>query len=785
MRLLSTIFLLLAVVFPIGSISQTSEQAALLALQGSSSTTLDQAALQQLLAQQRNKSGSTIRGNGGTIGQSDTSNLFLPGDTLLMSPQEDDTLYFVERIDTVDSDHPRKDTTIVERIGRLRNDPTRMVVRRRVRVDRKVIKGAERYEIEFFRSLPTSLFSSTTNAVNGEYPLKAGDVLVLTLWGEVEREFSLNVNNQGKVLVQGAGLVPVSGLTLADAEEILKQKLGKVHSGINQNRTHVNLRLETLSPVKIFLLGEVSKPGGYVYFGNTSIFQALYLAGGPAETGSVRSIKITRGDTSFTVDLYDYLMHGKIPEPSVLHDGDIVHLPRAAILVEVQGDVGRPAIYELKEKEGIKELLDFAGKINVTAAPQKMLLLRVSDSGKADYLDLPAPHEFISGDVTQEVKNGDVLLVKKNSEKPSDYITVLGAVKYGGVFQYKPNMTVAQSIELAGGLRDDSYDGRIQIIRPKSKGGYRLSALPMKDAASHVLEKLDTILVYSSRELHRPDSVLITGAIFSPGWMEYYEGMTVKDLILQAGGFRPNRSPGVVRVEHLKPETRGVDIKVLQITDNYDVDGSASYVLKPWDHVEIPVDPMFHRALLVTLAGGFKQPGRYALLQPGERIADLIKRTGGFHEDAFILGAKFYRKGGKIGFIAIDLQLALEGDPLHNLELQSFDSIFVPLPQVHVRVNGEVGFPTNVLYTPGKDAYWYISRAGGFKETSDEERVMIRYANGTVVPADDADRDPDPGSEIIVQYKEPPLPVDWFKVATTVATLITAAVGVLALIFKN
>jgi len=754
------------------------------ALQSGGTSGLDPILLKQLLAQQRNKTG-TIQGQAGTIGQTDSSNLFLPGDTILMSPNIPDTLYYVERLDTIDADQVKGDTTIVDRLKRLASDPTKLVVRRKIPVDRKVIKGPERFEIMFFRSQPQALFSSTTNAINGDYPIKAGDKLVLTMWGELEKEYPLNVNNQGKVLLPGGGLISVAGLTLLKAEEILKQKLGKAHAGIAQNRTQVNLRLETLSPVKVFLVGEVSKPGGYVYYGNTTIFQALYLAGGPSELGSVREIQISREDTTFTLDLYDYLMHGKASEPSVLHDGDIVYLPRAKFLVEVQGDVGREAIYEMKAGEGIKELLEFGGGINASAANQKMLLLRRSEDGKPDYMDLETPKAFMAGGAKLELKNGDVVRVKKNTEAPSQYVTILGSVKYPGIQQFKESATVADVIAQAGGLKTDAFEGRIQVIRPKEKGGYKMSALAVDKASGISLQALDTILVYSAKEFHRPDSVLITGAIFSPGWVEYYEGMTVKDLILQAGGFRPNRSPGVVRVEHLKPETRGVDIEVLQITDNYDVDGSASYVLKPWDHVEIPVDPMFHRALLVTLAGGFKQPGRYALLQPGERIADLIKRTGGFHEDAFILGAKFYRKGGKIGFIAIDLQLALEGDPLHNLELQSFDSIFVPLPQVHVRVNGEVGFPTNVLYTPGKDAYWYISRAGGFKETSDEERVMIRYANGTVVPADDADRDPDPGSEIIVQYKEPPLPVDWFKVATTVATLITAAVGVLALIFKN
>jgi len=711
--------------------------------------------------------------------KTDSAALFLTNDSLAGAPNgRQDTLSYFIKQDTVAVDSLIGDTTIVKRMG-FTSDRRHVIVKRRVVLNTAHKFG--RYEISFFQTNPASLFGSTTNAINGDYPLKAGDVLVLTLWGEVEKEYSFKVNNQGKVLVEGIGLVSLNNTTLAAAEAILKQKLAKIYSGITRNRTFVNLRLETLSPVKIFLVGEVSKPGGYVFYGNTSIFQALYLAGGPNLLGSVRSIQVTRGDTTFTVDLYEYLMHGKKPEPSVLNDGDVVFLPRASVLAAVKGDVGRPAVYELKTGETVKDLIQFAGFANPTAAKQKMIVNRIQPDGRRDYVTIGTPESYAQSKDAFPMQDGDSLLVYASSEKSRDHATVIGAVKYPGTYQLKAAMSAADLIAVAGGVLDETYLGRVQVMRPLVAGGSQLlsQTLDASAAGGLALAPCDTLIVYSMKDLHTADSITISGAVLKPGRYLYQVGMTPKDLILKAGGFLPNRKREAVRVDHVRKDSRGMEVAQVKIADNYEADAGSQVELLPWDHVEVPVDPNFYRPQKVKLAGAFRSPGEYSLLQPGERMKSLIDRAGGFQDDAYLQGAQFFRNKDTIGQIGFNLVQSMNGEENDNIQLQDGDSVFVPIPKAHIRVVGEVGYPCNVLYRPGKSIAWYITQAGGFRETSDLNRVMIRYANGSVSTEYDAERDPDAGSLIIVPYKQPPEPVNWSQVATTFATVIGAVATML------
>jgi len=644
--------------------------------------------------------------------------------------------------------------------------------------------SARRYELTVFETANAGVFASTTAGVNGDYPLKAGDQLVLTLWGEVEKEYPMTVNNQGKVTVEGIGMVSLNNTNLAEAEAILKNKLSKIYSGIARKATFVNLRLEDLSPIKIFILGEVNKPGGYVFHGNTSVFQALYQAGGPNAKGSVRMVQVTREDTVFQIDLYQYLMHGKKPQPSVLLDGDIVFLPRASILAEVKGDVGRPAIYELKPGEGVTELLEYAGKINPTAAEQGMVVERVFAGGRKDYTTIGTPRSYMEGADKYVLQDGDILQVFQSIEPSVQSVTILGSVKYPGTYQFMPGMLASDLVKVAGGPTEQTYDGRIQVLRPLPKGGYNLYSQSLRGEGVP-LQFRDTLIVYSARDLFKPDTVTIGGAVAKPGSYEFYEGMTAKDLILLAGGFLPHREQGRLRLGRLNETGRGTHTQVLTIADNYEAEASGSSIpLKPWDHVEVPVNPDFHRPEKVVLFGAFRNPGTYNLLHPGEKLEELLKRSGGFQEEAYLEGAQFFRHAlvrdtlDTLGQIGLDLVKTLKGDSRNNVLLRDGDSLYVPVLTVSVRVSGEVGFPTNVLWRKGRSAEWYVSQAGGYSLFSDPERVMIKYANGSIVLASEAERDPDPGAEIIVPYKKPPDPVHWTQAVGAFSTLAAALVSI-------
>lgn len=735
----------------------------------------NEASIMQILNMERAK--GTQKSTLNSAHTTDSLSMFLTPDSALEVPLDGDTLYYRIETDTIPLDSVRYDHSIVAELGILADQW--VIVKRRIPISKEE-QPPERYEAIFFKNKSGGLFSSTTNAVDADYPLKAGDELVLTLWGEVEKESKLQINNQGRVLVEGIGLISLNGLNLGKAEQVLRTRLSRIYSGIRHKKTFVNLRLESLSPVKVFMVGEVEKPGGYVFYGNTDVFHGLYMAEGPNEIGSVRSIQVSRSDTTLTVDLYDYLMHGHKSKSSVLYDGDIVYLPRAEMIVEIKGDVGRPGRYELKKGETLKDLILYAGGVNVTTANQTMILQRIFPSGRQDFMDLKSPYAYLQGQDSFTMQDGDILTVSRSSDLPKEYITVIGAVKYPGTYQYQDSMKVPNVIRAAGGLLESTYQGRVQVLRTLVQGGNQMYSQPLEGENLMSLLPRDTVIVYDQQSMYIPDSVTISGAVMNPGAYLFQSGMKAKDLILLAGGFLPNREKGVLRIEHVRSDSRGMEVLYVNVADNYDFQTSQDIALRPWDHVEVPIDANFHRPYKVKLAGAFKKPGEYSLLYPGERIKDLIARTGGFQEDAFLDGAQFFRAKDSIGRVGIELKKALAGAKLHNVELQHGDSLFVPVPSVHVRVMGEVGFPSSVLYRPGKDISWYIAKAGGFKESSAEDQVMIQYANGSVSTAEDADRDPDPGSLIVVPYREPDPPINWVSVAGAVASILSAVATTIA-----
>lgn len=737
--------------------------------------------MQKMLQQERtgaSKSGAMAL-QSGVLGANDSTSLLLPPDSVMLGGpgMRPDTMMVTSVLDTIPLDSVKLYEDI-EELLEISSDGKGQIVRRKKLVPRQ--HQAKRYEQAIFETADPSIYASTTAGVNGDYPIKVGDALVLTLWGEVEKEYPLNVNNQGKVNVEGVGMVSLNNTNLAEAEAILKTKLAKIYSGVNRKATFVNLRLETLSPIKVFILGDVVKPGGYVFHGNTSVFQALYQAGGPNGKGSVRSIQVTREDTVFQIDLYQYLMFGKKTEPSVLLDGDVVFLPRASALVEAKGDVGRSAIYELKPGEGVTELLEFAGKINPTAADQGMVVERLFLGGRKDYVTIAPPKAYVTGGEKYPLQDGDVLQIFQSAEPSNVSVTILGSIKYPGTYQYLQGMLASDLVKVAGGPTEQSYEGRIQVLRPIAKGGYNLFSQSLAGQGIP-LQPRDTLIVYSARDLYKPDSVTVGGAVVKPGAYEYYAGMTAKDLILLAGGFLPQREEGKLRLDRLNATGRGTHTQVLNIADNYEAEASGAAIpLKPWDHVEVPVNPDFHRPEKVVLYGAFRKPGTYNLLYPGEKVGELVARSGGFQDEAYLEGAQFYRHAlvrdtlDTLGQIGLDLNKALKGEGRNNIQLRDGDSLYVPVLKVSVRVSGEVGFPTNVLWRKGRMADWYVSQAGGFNLFSDPERVMIKYANGSIVLASQADRDPDPGSEIIVPYKKPPEPVQWTQIVSAFGTVMTA-----------
>lgn len=670
------------------------------------------------------------------------------------------------------------DTLLVDSLG---NPLPDSLARRMRKKKRKPIP--KRYEQRIFQSVDRSAFNSAHGAAGRNHILGPGDGITVSLWGDKEKEYDLVLNSEGKVFLEGVGLVPLAGFNLDEAQAKLKERLARIYSGIGRGTAHVDVSLGKAGPIKVFVLGEVKLPGGYVFTGNAGVLSALYFAKGPTDIGTVRNLQLTRGGKKYPIDLYDYLMHGQNPTPEVLQDGDVLFADRADALVDIQGDVGRPATYELKKGEGVKELLEFAGHLNPTAASHRLVLQRVFPGGKLDYMDLASPQDYLDGKAKMELQDGDRVTVYKSTETPRDFLTVTGPVKYPGTYAYEGIRNVTDLIDRAGGLREDAFLGRAHVVRFHPDGSSELYAYSLDTTRSDSirLQPRDNVILYSLKDMYLPDSVEVAGAVFNPGKYEFHEGMTAKDLVMQAGGFLPHHEPGRLLVFREGKSNRKVEQITIETKEGLAKTNESSR-LRPGDLVQVPVNPNWYKTEVVTLDGLFLHPGKYGLLFPGEKLAAVIERAGGFKENAYVAGGRFFRSRDSVGRVGVDIKRALESPRSKaNIPLVGGDSIFVPERANTVKVMGEVGFETSVLFKDGASAMYYIEKAGGFTRRSEKDRVVVQYANGETSRDGYFNRKPDAGSVIYVPQGPEPKPIDWF--AGINALLGTAGV-VVALILS-
>jgi polysaccharide biosynthesis/export protein len=642
----------------------------------------------------------------------------------------------------------------------------------------------KRYEQRIFQSVDRSAFNSAQGAAGRNHILGPGDEVIVSLWGDKEREYDLILNPEGKIFLEGVGLLPLAGSDLDDAQAKLKQRLARIYSGISRGTTHVDVALGKVGPLRVFVLGEVKVPGGYVFTGNAGILSAMYFAKGPTDIGTVRNLQLTRGGKKYAIDLYAYLIHGQSPTPEVLQDGDVLFAGRADALVDIQGDVGRPATYELKKGEGVKEVIEYAGGLNPTAAAHRLVLQRVFPGGKLDYMDLASPQDYLEGKAKMELKSGDRLMVYKSTEQPRDFLTVTGPVRYPGTYAFEGIRNVTDLIARAGGLREEIFLGRAHVLRFHPDGSSDLFAYSLDTTRSDSinLQPRDNVILYSIKDMYLPDSVEVAGAVFKPGKYEFHRGMTAKDLVMQAGGFLPHHEPGRLLVFREGQRDRKVDQIAIATKDGL-AKVQESMTLQPGDFVQVPVNPNWYKTEVVTLEGLFLHPGKYGLLFPGEKLASVIERAGGFRDNAYVAGGRFFRSRDSVGRVGVDIMRAMESQRSKaNIALVGGDSIFVPERSNTVKVVGEVGFETSVLFKSGASALYYIEKAGGFTRRSEKDRVVVQYANGETSRDGYFNRKPDAGSVIYVPQGPEPKPIEWFTgINAILGTLGVAAAVILSI----
>lgn len=643
-----------------------------------------------------------------------------------------------------------------------------------------------RYGRKIFRNADPSMFASFTGAVGANYQLGPGDEMILALWGQKDARYQIVLDRDGQASIEGLGAVSFNGKTLHQAEEMLRKRLSRIYGGLTNGQANMDLTLGKLKRIRVFVVGDVVKPGGYLLSGNTSVLAALYQARGPSDVGTERLVQIHRGGSVTKIDLYDYFFKGKRPVNDVLQDGDVVRVSRKGAIVRARGDVGNPGYYELLPKEGAKDLLEYAGGLNATSATAPLSVLRTFENGRKDAVSLPTPQEILKGSAKAVLQDGDEVLVQPGRDPSQKTVHVRGEVRFPGNYPWSEGVSAGAVLQMAGGPGKEAYLGRGVVERTENNGLRSQLRVTLDPASSLPLQPLDTITVYHRGKLLFQDSVTVSGAVRKPGKFAYRNGMTVKDLILQAGGFLRWAEFGKVRLENLRADNDSIQVEVLDLDSSLSA-AAADRSVSAFGHVAVPYNPQYRKMETVTVRGYVVHPGTYALEAPDERLSSLLKRCGGPRPGGYLDAAKLMRAEDSTGRIAVDFPEVLKKPgSITDLPLRDGDTIDVPRRPVTVRVEGRVRRPSNVVWVEGKDWKWYIDMAGGYADSANREGVYVQYANGSIQTRDGGIKtSPNPGAIVNVPM-EIPTPITFGETIGGInAVLATVVAGLTIFVLLN
>jgi len=632
---------------------------------------------------------------------------------------------------------------------------------------------------DLFLSAPDGYVPPDLGPVDDGYVLGPGDEVVVQLWGATELVQSVTVDREGRGFVKDVGLVPLAGRTLAAARRDLKLRLQEIHSGLRDDGERgpsisFDLGIAKLRTVQVFVLGEVARPGAYRVPANGSVLDLLYRAGGARESGSLRRITvIRRGEPVATFDLYRALLAGDLTSDTRLQTGDVVHVPPVGMRVELRGEVFRPARYEVLETESFSDVVAMAGGLEPTALLDRATVQRVvsqSDPALArdyGYEILTVSTSAILGETPFALRDGDRIQVERIPEETGGYVETRGAGFYRpGRVAFEEGLTLEAVIDRSGGLRPEAVTREVQIARTlEDRSEEQMSVNLELEDPRLALRDRDVITIHGKWDFAERDSVTVVGHVRRPGKYPLREGLTLQDMLFMAGGLREDAYHLVAEVSRIHPApadpTELAHVFKVPIEGWQDGSGdAATFVLHRHDEVHVRPLPGFELQRDVRIEGEVRFPGTYTLSRSGERVTDLIRRAGGLLPTAYADAAVFTREKDEAGRIALDLASALDrpGDRT-DLVLEEGDVLLIPQAPHTVKVVGEVGFPSSVLYREGKGVSFYLERAGGLTQDADGDRVLVQRASGEIEHGTggflSSGPEIDPGTVIYVPKKEP------------------------------
>ena len=624
------------------------------------------------------------------------------------------------------------------------------------------------------------------------YQLGPGDEVIIDIWGASQTSIRQTITPDGTINMQELGPIYLSGMTVEEANRFLKNKLGTVFSNENNQ---IQVTLGNTRTIQINIMGEVVQPGTYALSAFSTVFHALYRAGGVNDIGSLRNVQLVRnGKKIAAVDVYDFIMQGKIKDDIRLQEGDVIIVPAYDMLVKMSGNVKRPMRFEMKKDETLAALIKYAGGFNADAYSKSVRMVRQNgmeyEVKTVDEMDYSVC----------QLRDGDVVTVGAILNRFTNKVEIKGAVYRPDIYALDGKVnTVRALIEKAQGLMDDAFTNRAVLQRQRDDLTSEIVSVDVRALMNGTipdipLRKNDILYIPSIHDLQDLGSVTIYGEVTKPDEYPYADNMTLEDLIIQAGGLKEAASTVRVDVSRRIKDTKSVNstdsigqMFSFALKDGFVIDGQPGFVLQPYDQVFVRRSPGYQTQQNVNIQGEVIFGGTYTLTSKAERLSDLVKEAGGVTNSAYVRGAKLIRvandeekkrmqdvvklMGRELGENAID-SLGLQVDSLFSvgidlekalanpggdadLVLREGDVLNIPEYVNTVKINGAVMMPNTVSYKSGEDVGYYLSQAGGYSQHAKKSKKFIIYMNGQVAKVKGSGKKQiEPGCEIVVPNKK-------------------------------
>ena len=597
------------------------------------------------------------------------------------------------------------------------------------------------------------------------YILGPGDEILIDIYGTSQSSQKYAISPEGTIIIEKIGPVAIAGLTAEQAQAKVISKMGGHYQG-----SSIKLTVGQTRTVIVNVLGEVVNPGTYTLSAFSTVFNALYLAGGVTEIGTLRNIKVSRGGRIISkIDVYDYILNGKLTGNVMLQDNDAIIVGAYDALVNISGAIKRPMFYEMKEGETVKALLEYAGGFNSDANKNIISVERKTNEG----LTVHSVEEWDFASFA--VQDGDSVNVKNIIDRYQNMVEVTGAVFYPGHYSISNECnSVRTLVEKAGGVMENAYTNLVVLFRmnenrTRKAMSINLAGIMNNNVPDVILENEDSLVVSSNEEITRARKYYIHGPLAKQGAFPYVENMTLEDAIVAAGGLREEALLTNIEIarrlqytdERDSTYNKKAKIYTFNIENGLMVKEGQNFALKPYDVITIKKNPEFADVAIVHVGGEVKYPGNYSLQSRQDRLSDLIKRAGGLTEAGFVEGARFTRAISanekerslqlleiahsadtidveKITIkdryaVGIDLAEAMKKPGSDkDIILRNGDQIIIPQHNNTVRISGEVLYPNTVPYVEDKSASYYINQAGGTSNKGQRSKAFIIYANGQV-----------------------------------------------------